>query len=58
MPEQQDVQLSHPARAPKLDPPLKLPSVERWNQPEKDTPHPKTKEKPQQDGRRGAVMIK
>ena len=28
------------------------------NPPKNDTPHPKTKEKPQQDGRRGAIMIK
>ena len=29
-----------------------------WNSPTKVTPHPKTKEKPQRDGRRGAITIK
>ena len=29
-----------------------------WHTHKKDTPHPKSKEKPQWDGRRGAVMIK
>ena len=52
------MQLSHPARAPKSELALKLPSTECWNPPEKDTPRPKKKEKPQQDGRRGVIMIK
>ena len=29
-----------------------------WNPPKKDTSYPKTKKKPQQDGRKGTIMIK
>jgi len=29
-----------------------------WDPPKKDTPHPRTREKLQQDGRRGTIMIK
>lgn len=31
---------------------------EHWNPPKKDASCPKTKKKPQQDGRRGTIMIK
>ena len=30
----------------------------RWNPPKQNTPHPRTREKLQQDGRRGTIMIK
>ena len=46
------------ARAPKLQLAFKQPSIGGcWNPPKTDTPHPKTKKKPQQDGRRGTIMI-
>ena len=44
--------------------PKSQPAVEQpltggcWHPPRKDTPHPRTKEKQQRDGRRGAIMIK
>ena len=31
---------------------------ECWIPPKKDTPHPRTKEKPQQDGRRGKIKFR
>ena len=50
---------SLPARAPKLQLAVEQPSTgKHWNPPKKDTPHPKTKKKPQWDGRRGAITIK
>ena len=50
---------SSPERASKLQLVVEQPSTGRhWNPTKKDTPCPKTKKKPQQDGRRGAVKIK
>ena len=50
---------SPPARASKLQLAIEQPSTGRfWNTPIKDTACPKTKKKPQWDGRRGMVMIK
>ena len=31
---------------------------EYWIPPKKDTPHPRTKEKPQQDGMKGKIMFR
>ena len=46
-------------RAPKSEPAAARPSTGGcWNPPKKDSPHPKTKKKPQQDGKRGAITIK
>ena len=45
-------------RAPKLQLAIEQPSTGRhWNPPKKDTPHPRTKEKPQQNSRRGTITI-
>ena len=50
---------SLPARSPKLQLAAERPlRGECWNPPKKDTPHPKTKKKSQQDSRRGTIMIK
>ena len=50
---------SPPVRAPKSQLAVEQPlSGGCWNPPKKDTPHPKTKEKPQYHGRRSAVTIK
>ena len=50
---------SPPLRLPKSPLPIEQPSIEGcWNIPKKDTPCPKTKKKPQQDGRRSTIMIK
>ena len=50
---------SSSARTPKLLLAAEQPSTGGcWNPPKKDTPCPKTKKKPQSDGRRGAIMIK
>ena len=50
---------SPPAKALKLQLAVEQPLTrECWNPPKKDTPHPKTKKKPQQDSRRGTIMIK
>ena len=47
---------SSSARTPKLQLTAEQPSTgECWIPPKKDTPHPRTKEKPQQDGRRGKI---
>ena len=54
-----DMSSSPPARAPKSQLAVEQPSAGGcWNSAEKDTPHPKTKKKPQRDGRRGTRMIK
>ena len=54
-----DMHSSSPARTPKFQPAVEQPSTGGyWNPPRKDTPCPKTKEKRQQNGRRGAIMIK
>ena len=50
---------SPPARAPKSQLVVEWPSTGGcWNPPKKDTPHLKTKEKPQWDSRRGVIMLK
>ena len=49
---------SSPARAPKSQLAVEQPSARGlWNPPRKDTPRPKTKQKLQQDGRGGPIMI-
>ena len=48
-----------PARTPKLQLAAEQQSTgECWIPPEKDTPSPRAKEKPQQDGRRGKTVFK
>jgi len=50
---------SSPVRTPKLQLAVEQPSTGgHWNPPKKDTPHPKTQEKLQQDCRMGTIMIK
>ena len=50
---------SPPARAPKSQQTVEQPSTGgHWSLPKKDTPCPKTKKKPQRDGRRSTIMIK
>ena len=47
------------ARAPRLQLAVEQPSTGRyWNPSKKDTPHPRTKEKPQQSGRHDHDEIK
>ena len=46
-------------RAPKSQLTVEQPSTGGyWNLPKKDASCPKTKKKPQQDGRRGTIMLK
>ena len=50
---------SSPMRSPKLQLTAEQPSTgECWIPPKKDIPHPRAKEKPQQDGRRGKIMFR
>ena len=50
---------SSSARAPKLQLAIEQPSTGRYrNPPQNDAPCPRTKEKPQQNGRRGTITIK
>ena len=50
---------SPPARAPKSQLTVEQPSTGgHWSLPKKDTPCPKTKKKPQRNGRRSIIMIK
>ena len=50
---------SSPAGAPKSQLDVEQASTGKyWNPLKKDMPHPRTKEKPQQSGRRGMIMIK
>ena len=50
---------SPPKRVPKLQLDVEQPStVGPWNLPKKYTPHPKTKEKLQQDSRKGTITVK
>ena len=50
---------SPPVRAPELQLPVEQPSTGGcWNLPKGDTPRPRTKEKLQGDGRKGAITIK
>ena len=49
---------SFPVRTPKLQLAAEQTLTgEYWIPPIKDTPHPRAKEKPQQDGRRGKVTL-
>ena len=49
---------SSPARTPKLKLAAEQPSTGKcWIPPKKDTPHPRAKEKPQQDGKRGEITF-
>ena len=51
--------LSSPVRTPKSQLVVEqLSTGGLWNPPKKDTPHIRTKEKLQPDGRRGAITIK
>ena len=59
MAEQKDVNSSSPVRTPELQLTAKQPSTgECWIPPKKDTPHPRAKERLQQDGRRGEIMFR
>lgn len=50
---------SSSARTPKSQPAAEQPSKEECqNSPKKDTPSPRANEKPQQDGRKGAINFK
>ena len=50
---------SSSARTPKSQLAAEQPSIgERWIPPRKDTPHPRTKEKPEQDGRMGETAFR
>ena len=50
---------SSPARTPKLQLTAEQPSTEEcWIPPKKDTPHPRAKEKPQQDARRAEIVFR
>ena len=47
-----------PVRTPKLQLTAEKPLTgEYWIPPKKDTPHPRAKEEPQQDGRRGKMHL-
>ena len=51
--------LSSPARTPKLQLTAEqLSTGECWTPPQKDTPSPRAKEMPQQDGRRREITIR
>ena len=59
MVEQKDVNSSSPVRTPELQLAAEQPSTgESWIPPQKDTPHPRAKERPQKDGRRGKTMFR
>ena len=54
-----DMHPSPPVKAPKSQLTVEQPSTGgHWSLPKKDTPCPKTKKKPQRDGRRSTIMIK
>jgi len=51
--------VSPPVRIPKLQLAAEQPPTgECWNPPRKDTPRRRAKEKPAQDGRKGAIRFK
>ena len=59
MAEQKNMCSSSPVRTPKLQLAVEQPLTgECWIPPKKDAPHPKAKEKPQQDGRRGKITFR
>ena len=49
---------SSPARTPKLKLAEQLSPGECWIPPKKDTSHPRAKEKPQQEGKRGKITFR
>ena len=50
---------SSPVRTPKLQLAAEQPSTGKcWIPPKKDTPHPRAKEKPQKDSRRGEITFR
>ena len=57
MAEEKDVHSSSPERTPKLQLAEQPLTGECWIPPQKDTPYPRAKEKPQQDGRRGGITF-
>ena len=59
MVELKDMHSSSPVRTPKLYLAAEIPSIVKfWIPLKKDIPFPGTKEKPQQDGRRGKITIR
>ena len=59
MAEQKHMRSSSPERSPKLQLAAeKALTRECWIPPKKDTPCPRAKEKPQQDGRRGEITFR
>ena len=57
MVEEKGIHWSSPERTPKLQLAEQPSTGECWIPPQKDTPHPRAKEKPQQDGRRGEIIF-
>ena len=54
-----DICSSSSGRTPKSQLTAEQPLTEEcWIAPKKDTPHPRAKEKPQQDGRRGEILFR
>jgi len=58
MAEEKDVHSSSPERTPKLQLTEQPLTGECWIPPQKDTPYPRAKEKPQKDGRKGEIIFK
>ena len=58
MAEWKAVHSSSPVRTPKLQATTEPSTGQRWIPPKKDTPHPRAKEKPQQDSRRGEITFR
>ena len=59
MAEKKEVRSSSPVRTPKLQPAAEQPwTAEHWIPPKKGTACPRTKEKPQQDGRRSKITFR
>ena len=59
MAEQKDVHSSSPVRTPKLQLTAEQPLTGGcWIPPKRDTPHPRAKEKPQEDGMRGQITFR
>ena len=57
--EYKDVCSSSPVRTPKLQLTAEQPFIGKcWIPPKKDTTHPREKEKPQQDNRRGEIVFR
>ena len=59
MAKKKDMHSSSPVRSPKLHLIAEQPSTrECWIPAKKDIPHPRTKKKPQQDGKSGEIMFR